>query len=148
MVSAVQSPNMSHVLYSKQRRGRNHNREPEENVKAPELVKEYWASRDAQARASLLKPGPHTSNSPMTTRPSPPTRLASSEIHHRTLGGHHIDGIQEALKGSSEVQKVWYNNSSPYTSREARTAAINAEGHADAGASAFPKHTLDPYAAA
>ena len=122
--------------------------ELEENVKAPELVKEYRASRDVQACASLLKPGPHTSSSPMTTRPSSSTCLASSEICHRTLGGHYIDGIQEALEGSSKVRKVWYNDSSPYTSRKARTTAINAEGDADAGASASPKHTLDPYAAA
>ena len=66
--------------------------------------------------------------------------IASSEIHHCTLGGHYIDGIQEALKGSSEVQKVWYDNSLPYTSREARTMAINVEGHANVGAPPKFKH--------
>jgi hypothetical protein len=122
--------------------------EPEENVKAPELVKEYRSSWGAQARMSLLKPGGRTSYSPMTTRPSSPTRLASSEIHHRTLGGHYIDGIQEALEGSSEVRKVWYDDSSPYTLREARTAMINAEGHADSGAPSQSKHPHAPLTAA
>ena len=47
--------------------------EPEENVTAPELVKDYRASRSAQARTSLLKPERHTLCPPMTTRPSSPT---------------------------------------------------------------------------
>ena len=109
-------------------------------MKAPELVKEYQASWGAWVRANLLKPGEHTVGSPMTTRPSSPTRLASSEIHSCTLGGHYIDGIQEALEGSSEVWKVWYNDSSPYTSRQARTAVINAESYASAGAPSQRTH--------
>ena len=117
--------------------------EPKENVKAPELVKEYRSSRGTQARMGLLKPGEHTSHSPMTTRPSSPTHLSSSEIHHRTLGGHYIDGIQEALEGSSKVRKVWYDDSLPYTSRKARTVAINAEGHADTGTPSQSKYPHD-----
>ena len=122
--------------------------EPKENVKAPELVKEYRSSRGAQAQTSLLKPGELTSYPPMTTRPSSPTQLASSEIHHRTLGGHLIDGIQEALEGSSEVRKVWYNDSSPYTLCEARTAAINAEGNANTSTPSQFKYPHNPFAAA
>ena len=84
----------------------------------------------------------------MPPRPSSPTQLSSSEIHHRTLSGHYFDGIQEALKGSSKVRKVWYNDSSPYTSHEARTAAINAEGHTGAGIPLQPEHPQHPITAA
>jgi hypothetical protein len=122
--------------------------EPEENVNAPELVKEYRSSQGAQAWTSLLKPGDVSLSPPMPTRPSSPTRLASSKVHPRTLGGHYIDGIQEALKGSSEIRKVWYNDSSPYTSREARTAVINAEGDTRAGAPSEPKYSQHSVAAA
>ena len=103
--------------------------EPEENVNAPELVKAYRSSQGAQIQTGLLKGGDMSLSPPMTTRPSSPTQLSSSEVHHRTLGGHYINGIQEALKGSSEVRKVWYDDSSSYTSCEARATAINVEGH-------------------
>ena len=107
--------------------------EPTKNVNAPELVKEYWSRSSAQLRTSLFKLEETDPSSPMPTRPSSPSCLASSEVQHRTLGGHYIDGIQEALKGTSEVRKVWYDDSSPYTSHQARTVAINAEGYARAG---------------
>ena len=83
----------------------------------------------------------------MTPRPSSPTRLSSTEIHPRTFSGHYIDGIQEALEGTSEGRQVWYDDSSPYTSREARTAAINAEGHASARTPAQSEHTIHPVSA-
>ena len=64
------------------------------------------------------------------------------------MGRHYIDGIQEALEGSSEVRKVWYNDSLLYTSREARAAAINGEVYARAGTPSQPKHSQHPVAAA
>jgi hypothetical protein len=122
--------------------------EPEENVNAPELVKEYRSGRGVRVRTTLLNPGSSDSHSPMTPRPSSPKRLSSTELHPRTFSGHYIDGIQEALEGTSQSREVWYDDSSPYTSREARTAAINAEKHAGAGAPAQPEYPPDPVAAA
>ena len=112
--------------------------EPAENVNALKLVKKYQARSYARARVLLLKPKGVDSPPPMPIRPHSPPHLASLELFTRTFAGHHIDGIQEALEGTSKVRKVWCDNSLLYTSREARTVAIHKEGHARAQAPINP----------
>ena len=112
--------------------------EPAENVNAPELVKEYQVRSHACARVLLLKPEGADSPPLMLIRPRSPPHLASSELFTCTFAGHHINGIQKALEGTSKVRKVWCNNSSLYTSHKARTTAIHEEGHARAQAPINP----------
>ena len=75
------------------------------------------------------------------TRPCSPPHLASSKLFSYTFAGHHIDGIQKALEGTSEVRQVWCDDSLLYTSCEARTVVIHAEGHARAPTPSNPVHS-------
>ena len=95
--------------------------EPEENVNALDLVKNYLDTHPIWARQTTYKRAVKPYQKPMPTRRS--NHLSTTEQIPITFSSHIIDGIQQAVEGLLPSRRLWFNNSSPYTLEEARAKA-------------------------
>jgi hypothetical protein len=106
--------------------------EPEENVNAPELVKEFHQWTGARARLRVLK-GEEGSEELTMTQPvnsfTPPPHSYSPRLFSPFSIDHHGDYplLDQILLNGLPLQQPWYNNSLPYTCQAARHEAINQE---------------------
>jgi hypothetical protein len=100
--------------------------EPAENVNALDLVKAHLHESHVHANSALSNPPVSTLSTAMPLG-SPHSRLSSSEIHSLITPFHSIDGIQEALNGTSPSRQPWHDDSLPYTSKAVRQDAIDVD---------------------
>jgi hypothetical protein len=79
--------------------------EPEENLNAPDLMKEYHNQNRASAREIAYKEDDHRHSRTMTRRPTSTrhSRLSNIENFDYFVGNHAADGIQQALE-SRQIQ--------------------------------------------
>ena len=106
--------------------------EPEENVNAPELVKEFHQRTGAHARLRVLK-DEEEAEEPTMTQPvdsyTPLPRPHSPRLFSPFSIDQHGDYplLDQILLDGPPLQQPWYDDSSPYTCQAARRKAFDQE---------------------
>jgi hypothetical protein len=116
--------------------------EPEDNVNAPELVKEFHQWAGTHARLRVLKSREEVEE-PTMTQPVDSTTPLSHPHSPRLLSPFSINRhgdyplLDQILLNGPTLQQPWYNDSSPYTCQAAHHEAFDQEAQEQLTAAAM-----------